>query len=109
MCKFHKDKNESETLKEFKKSLDPAQLPPTGAKYFFVMPQHQYVMSTQSQNTAPVVKVDKEGYDILPDVDEPSIFMLQTISFEFVSFCNLQFAIILDIEKLLAFCELLVM
>ena len=82
MCKFHKEKNESETLKEFKKSLDPAQLPPTGAKYFFVMPQHQYVMSTQSQNTAPVVKVDKEGYDILPDVDEPSIFMLQTISTE---------------------------
>lgn len=72
LCNWHSDRNQS-LESEFKKSLNQSLLKP-GSRFFYNSPCVYNVDPIE----IPVEKID-DGYIVLPDIDEPSIFLLQTV------------------------------
>jgi hypothetical protein len=75
MCEFHHQENQGR-LKDFINSLDKAKVLP-GLKFFFAQ-MHSYPV----QITADEIEVDLDRSSMLPDVTDPSIYMVQTIPAE---------------------------
>ena len=75
LCSWHIPENKN-LEDDYIKSLNQSLLRP-GIKFFFNAPYTYVVDPVQ----IPVTK-NQDGYSVLPDVDEPSIFMLQTVKVE---------------------------
>ena len=78
MCEWHIKKNK-ENEQEFIKTLNPSDLPKTGARFFFN--SSLYSMALEDGDKS-VLNIDSEGCIILPDVNEPPIYMMQNIGSE---------------------------
>ena len=76
MCEWHIKKNK-DLEPEFIKSLDQAELPPSGARFFFNSALYTGIDGEDEHSSYP--NLDKEGCIILPDVSEPPIYMMQQI------------------------------
>ena len=78
MCKDHTDTNKKEHESEFIKRLDKTKLPKgvtgTSIKLFFSL-SHSYQLNPSSQ----IVEINEDGVNVIPDVNEPAIFLLQKI------------------------------
>ena len=78
MCKDHTETNKKEHEIEFIKNLDKTKLPKgvteTSIKLFFSL-SHSYQLNSSSQD----LEMNKDGFRVLPDVNEPAIFLLQKV------------------------------
>ena len=79
MCEHHTLKNK-DNEEEFVKSLDQASIPKSGAKFFFNSTAYQ--ISLEERETIATITRDEDGFDILPDVYEPPIYMVQNVLLE---------------------------
>lgn len=78
MCEWHLKKNK-ELEHEFIKTLNPEQLPKSGARFFFN--SSLYSMAPDDGDDVELPPAQK-GYMVLPDVNEAPIYMLQYIGSE---------------------------
>ena len=77
LCSWHVNENVN-LEQDFIKSLNQSQLKP-GTKFFFQAP---YTFNMNPVEVMAAMPTRKGDYDIIPDVNEPSIFMLQEIAVE---------------------------
>ena len=77
MCTSHASENK-ELGEQFKNSLDPQSIPtsPTG-KFFLTMPMTFFQQDVQTFTTE--IK-NENGYEILPDIAGPALYMLHSIN-----------------------------
>ena len=78
MCEWHVKKNK-DNEEEFIKTLDQSMLPKAGARFFFN--SSLYSLAPENE-VSSLLNVDSKGCTVLPDVNEPPIYMMQYIGTE---------------------------
>ena len=78
MCRYHETENQA-VEQEFIKSLDATKLPKNidvqSLKFFYSSPR----IYASKGKSGPSTSTFKDGYEILPDIDDPPVFLLQNV------------------------------
>ena len=75
MCEWHIKKNK-DTEQEFIKTLDQNEIPKSGARFFF----NSAMFIAEAEEDSSYPNTDSSGCRILPDINDPPIYMMQNVS-----------------------------
>ena len=80
LCQHHAKENKAKE-DDFKDSLDPSCLPsgltPAGVSFLTMLAPHMFLASKKGAEGCTTK--DRDGFEVMPDVEMPAIFMLQNI------------------------------
>jgi len=80
ICSYHSKDNKARE-EDFKKSLDPNHMPsgqtPAGVTFLTMIAPHMLLAGKKAAEAG--ITIDSDGFEVMPDVNLPAIFMLQNI------------------------------